>query len=193
MQYHFDAALPPSFTVDAFRAAIESTGARFIHHIPRGPRQLEESIWELEEGRSCIRHVYDHFVDVAFARAESETVGRPTGLLHELGSVLPFEYSDALIRQTASQEPATRAHALCALAVTTPSFRIDVFDVIQRALLDGDPRIRATAMKAIARWPYARFAGELDRLAQTETVPELQREAVRLAADLRQHGRRGLH
>jgi len=192
MQYHFDAALPSGFTLDAFRAAVESRGAQFAHHLPRGPRQLEEWIWTMEDGRSGIRHVYDHFVDVAFARVESETFGRPADLMYELESALPFEYTGALLKQTASPDPAVRAHGVRALAVTTPSFRIDVFGAIHSALFDGDPRIRGTAMKAIARWPYERFALDLDKLAETEEVAELQREAVRLAGDLRAHGRRGM-
>jgi hypothetical protein len=193
MRYHYDAALPPGFTLDAFQTAVETRGGRFAHQLPRGPLQLAESIWRWEDEPSGIRYIYDHFVDVAFARVESETYGRPANLMYELEAVLPFQYTEQLREQAASDDAATRAHAIRALAVTTPSFRIDVFDVIREALFDADPRLRGTAMKAIARWPYVRFAAELDQRAQTETVPELQREAVRLAADLRQHGRRGLH
>ncbi len=192
MRYHHDAALPAGLALEDFRQAVESAGARFAHHIPRGPLQLEETIWLLDDGRSAVRHVHDHFVEVAFARVESETFGRPADLMRELEPVVRFQYPRALLAQASSGDAATRAHALRALSVTTPTYRADVFGAIQAALFDGDPRLRGSAMKAIARWPYVRFADQLDQLAETEAVPELQREAVRLASDLRAHGRRGL-
>lgn len=192
MRYHFDAALPFGFTIDAFRTAVESRGAQLAHHIPRGPQQLEETVWLVDNGRSAIRYVFDHFVEVPFVRAESEVFGHPANLMRELEPVLPLQYVRALLNQTSSGDPVIRAYALRALSVITPSYRADVFRAICAALFDGDPRLRGTAMKAIARWPYVRFARELDKLAQSEAVPELQREAVRLAGDLRKHGRRGL-
>lgn len=192
MRYHYDAALPFGITLEQFQEAVESRGAQLIHTIPRGPLQLEETIWSLENGQSAIRYIYDHFVEVPFARAESETFGRPADLLRELQPAVPFVNARTLLEQTSSKDPGTRAHALRALSITTPSYRADVFGAIRNALFDDDPRLRGTAMKAIARWPYVRFAPELDELAETEAVPELQREAVRLAQDLREHGRRGL-
>jgi hypothetical protein len=192
MRYHFDAALPFELTLEAFRTAVESRGAELAEHIARGPARLEETIWRLPGEPTAVRYIRDHFVDVAFARIESERRGRPADAMRELEAVIEFRYAPDLLRQTGSTDPGTRAYALRSLAVTTPSYRVDVYDAICAALFDGDPRLRGTAMTAIARWPYARFAGELERLAATEAVPELQREAVRLAADLVAHGRRGL-
>lgn len=192
MQYHYEAALPPDFTREAFQQAVEPRGARFAQSIPRGPQQLQEEIWLLADGSGALRYIYDHFVDVPFARAESDVFGRPADIMRSFEPVLPFQYTGALMKLTSSEDPPTRAYAICALSVTTRIYGSDVFDAIRNVLFDDDPRMRATAMKAIARWPYFKFAKELDKLAETETVPELQREAVRLAQDLRDHGRRGL-
>jgi hypothetical protein len=192
MQYHYEAALPPGFTREAFQQPVELRGAGFVQRIPRGPQQLEEDIWLLADGRGALRYIYDHFVDVAVARAESDVFGRPADIMREFEPVLPFLYTGALMKLTASKDPATRAHAISALAVTTRIYGADVFGAIRDALFDDDPHMRHIAMKAIARWPYFRFARELDRLAETEVDPELKREAVRLAQDLREHGRRSL-
>jgi len=192
MQYHYEAALPPGFTREAFRQAVEPLGARFVQAIPKGPLQLQEDIWLLPAGRGALRYIHDHFVDVAVVRAESDVVGRPAELMRELEPVLPCLYTGALLKLAATGDPSARAFAICALAVTTRSYGSDVFDAICRVLRDPDPQQRGIAMRAIARWPYFRFAAELDSLAANESVPELQREAVRLAGDLRAHGRRGL-
>src|SRR5689334_8349986 len=97
MKYHFDAALPPGFTVDAFRQAVESQGARFAQHIPRGELQLEEHIWTLAGDRGAVRYIHDHFVNVPFVRTETDVSGRATELMRELEPVLSLLYTGELM------------------------------------------------------------------------------------------------
>jgi hypothetical protein len=70
-------------------------------------------------------------------------------------------------------------------------FHGDVVSAFSDAIKDPDPSIRKLAIICISRYPSFIFAKELDEQAPVESDPEIKERQLRLASDLRLHGKRG--
>lgn len=189
--YHYDSALPEDWRYENVKPALESKGLKWVHSIPKEELQLAEEIWMFPDGQSAARYVFDHFVDVPSIRTESKINGLPTQLAMSLEGVLHLTYVEDLTNQASSQDPSERGYAMRALAVITPIFRGDVFDVLRDGLNDPDREMRRIALRSIARWPYFQFVKELEALMGREEDSLLQEQIANLAADIRRSGRRG--
>lgn len=191
MRYHYDVVLPAGKGEADVRSVLEQIGATWAQEIPAGELQLYEQIWRLPGGRGAVRYVYDHFVGIPTVRAESDISGEPGEILFELERSLPFLDIPDLVKGARSTDKAERSYSLRGLAAIAEELYGDIFNAIATALNDPDPEMRSLALLCISRWPHYRFAERLESLAATETVPELKDEAIRLAAEVRAHGRRG--
>lgn len=189
MKYYFDAALPENGTLDDVKRVMEARGYTWVQRIPKAELQLAEEIWRLPDDRGAVRYVYDHFVEVPSIRAESDIHGEPAKILIDLERDLPMLHIEDLTKQV--QSPPQRIYALRALAAITTTFHGDVIAAFKAAIKDPDPAIRRLAMVVISRYPYFVFVRDLEQQAAAEPDPEIKEEALRLAKDLREHGKRG--
>ena len=189
-RFKYDAVVPPGLSAERVQDALKKRRARKVGEIPRGHTQLREEVWEYENG-DRVRIVDDHLVAVRSLRAESVTSGRPADVIFELRDELGLQEIDDLIDLGASSEPHDSQHAIRGLAAITSRYRGDTVKTISAGLKDPDPNLRATALRAIARWPHFAFVRELDAMSVSEIDPELRREARALAEDVRKHGYRG--
>jgi hypothetical protein len=189
--FKYDVALNLGAGAADLGSAVEKLGGAFAQEIPQGELQLHELIWILPNGRGTVRYVYDHFVDVATVRAESPKALEPGEIVFDLSKHIAVYDVDALLKLANDPNSGTRAYAISALAVITPEFRGDVFKAICAALESPEPSMRWVAMKSIARWPWFKFAARLRAHAEKEQDEALRAEAVRLAADIVAHGKRG--
>jgi len=190
MKFNFDAALPEDYTLAQVKSVMDARGYEWVQRIPAAELQLAEEIWRLPEGKGIVRYVFDHFMDVPSIRAESDINGEPARIITDLGRDLPFLYIEPLLK-AARASGRERAYALRALAVITPFYNGGVASVLRAALQDADPGMRRLGLRTLSRYPYFTFAKDLDTMAASEADPELKADAIRLAKDLREQGRRG--
>jgi len=190
MKHSLDAGLPEKCSLEQVKQVMDKRGYAWAHRIPAEELQLAEEIWRLPDDRGAVRYVYDHILEVPFFRAESDIHGEPTKILIDLQNDLPFLYIEDFLLEAEAANPGRR-YALRALAVITTMYRGDVIAAFKAAIVDSDPTIRKLALICVARYPAFSFAKELDTRAAVESDPDLKERQLKLAGDLRAHGKRG--
>lgn len=189
--YNYDAVVSPECSEDDIRSVLKDRKARKVGDIPSDSTQLREEIWGVPSG-DRIRIVWDHFMDVVSLRAESQTPNEPAELVFSLRKQLGLQEIGDLVRLAQKKDSASRSFAVRGLATIASSYYSDIADAIKAALADEDPGMRAVALRCIARWPHFVFVEALERQAKVERDDGLRREEIRLAKDVRKHGRRGI-
>lgn len=190
MKYYYDAALPPATTKEMVEQEVKSRGCQWAHDIPAKDLQFSERIWLLPGQRGSIRYVYDHFVDVATIRAESDIHGEPTKILGDYAQNLKLLFTENLVDQSFAPS-AIREYALRALAASTEHFNGEVIDSFKAAAEDSDIAIRRLSLICISRYPAFSLAHVLEEQAAVETDAKLQADQLALAKDIRERGKRG--
>ncbi|HEY1176529.1 MAG TPA: hypothetical protein VGF17_10250 [Phytomonospora sp.] len=167
--------------VELMRAA-EELGWDSLGMRDRDPvrRSYTELAWETAHG-AAVHYIEDEFADERYVIARGGTASARERVLADFAArVDVWTLDDLMYEVSAAAYPAGRARAVMRLGVGSPPAAVDGVVVrITRAAADPDPRVRKTAVWAMAYADWPEY-GDALTFASADRDPAIARAAAKV-------------